>query len=153
MPPWLDGALKSWIEYAVRESDAAGLDAVRNEIGLAAAQATAQIALQTLTPFAGGGIARLVVDVRSKYFDPHDRALQVRTQQFSKDNDAASVGPLFLGDRSPDDVAHPGDPLFSWRLTVVRADGTVSGPGPWTDGARLEVFLGQAQVQPLLAQP
>ncbi len=151
--PWLDGALKAWIEYAVKEAEPAGLSAVRDEIGIAAAQATSQATFETLTPFTAGGLARIVLDVRSSYFDPRDRDPKVRTVQFSKDGERASVGPLFLGDRSPDDLARPGDPLFSWRLSVVKADGTVAGPGPWTDGARLELFLGDAQLQQVLGAP
>ena len=151
--PWLDGALKAWIEYAVKEAEPAGLSAVRDEIGIAAAQATSQATFETLTPFTAGGLARIVLDVRSSYFDPRDRDPRVRTVQFSKDGERASVGPLFLGDRSPDDLARPGDPLFSWRVSVVKADGTVAGPGPWTDGSRLELFIGNAQLQPLLGTP
>lgn len=151
--PWLDGALKAWIEYAVREGEPAGLSAVRDEIGVAAVQATVQATFEALTPFTGGGLARIVLDVRSGYFDPRDRDPKVRTVQLSKDGERASVGPLFMGDRSPDDLAKPGDPLFSWRLSVVKADGAVAGPGPWTDGARLEHFIGNAQVQQVLGPP
>jgi hypothetical protein len=151
--PWLDGALKAWIEYAVREGEPAGLSAVRDEIGVAAAQATTQATFETLTPFTAGGLARIVLDVRSSYFDPRDRDPKVRTVQFSKDGERASVGPLFMGDRSPDDLARPGDPLFAWRLSVVKPDGAVAGPGPWTDGTRLELFIGNAQVQQVLGPP
>jgi hypothetical protein len=147
IPAWLDRELKAWIVYAVRESDEAGQRAIRDEIGMDAAQSTAQVSLSTLTPFAGGGLARLVVDVRSRYFDPKDRAPQVRSHAFSKDDDSAAIGPLFLGDRGPDELLRAGDPLFSWRLTAVKTDGAACGPGAWTDGARLDLYFGQTQVQ------
>jgi len=147
---WLDRALKSWVEYAVREDDPAGRSKVQSDV-IPPPLPSAQVSLSTLTLFAGNTLARLVVDVRSKYFHPRDHTPKVKTQQFQKDNDAAAVGPLFLGDRSADDVDRPGDPLFEYRLTAVRTDGTSVGPGPWTIGTRLEIFLGQAQVQALLA--
>jgi hypothetical protein len=147
---WLDRALKSWIEFAVREDDAAGRSKVQSDV-IPPPQLSAQVSLSTLTLFAGNTLARLVVDVRSKYFHPRDHTLKIKTQQFQKDNEAATVGPVFLGDRSPDDVDRPGDPLFEYRLTAVRADGTTVGPGPWKIGSRLEIFFGQAQVQALMA--
>jgi hypothetical protein len=147
IPAWLDGELKAWVEYAVREQDEAGQRALRDEIGMDAVQATAQVGLNMLTPFSAGGLARLVVDVRSRYFDPKDRTPQVRSHAFSKDDEAAAIGPLFMGDRTADDLLRPGDPLFSWRLTGIKADGTSCGPGAWTDGARLDLYVGLTQVQ------
>jgi len=147
---WLDRALKSWVEYAVREDDSTGRSKIQNDV-IPPPQVGAQLSFSTLTMFADNTLARLIVDVRSKYFHPRDHTPKIKTQQFQKDNEAATVGPVFLGDRSPDDIDRPGDPLFEYRLTAVRPDGSSVGPGSWVVGTRLEVFLGQAQVKALLA--
>jgi len=157
IPAWLDGkALKAWIEYGVRDQDEAGLRQALDQVTLAVDKdTTVKVAFTTLTPFTDpGSLARILVDVRSKYFDSRNHAEAVRSVALTKDNQTVAPDPLFLtSGRRPDEVARPGDPLFSYRLTLVQPDGTVVGPGTWVDGERLEVYLGAAQVRPLLAHP
>ncbi len=150
---WLDGkSLKSWADYGVVENYPEGVDAAKSQwTGGVANMTTAKVQIVTLTPFTDpGGIARIMVDVKSKYFDSKNRAEQIKSGSISADNQTIEIGPVYLVDRRADEVAKPGDPLFSYRYTIIKADGTALGPTPWTDGDRMELFLGKAQLKSLL---
>lgn len=150
---WLDGrALRAWVDYTVREDYPAGVEKAKSDWNGGLGQlSTTSVKLTTLTPFTEpGGIARILVDVKSKYFEPQSRSEAIRSVALTHDNESATIGPVFLVNRSVDEVGREGDPLFSFRLSVVKPDGDVAGPGAWTNGDRLEVFLGSRHVRDLL---
>ncbi len=150
---WLDGrALRAWMEYGVREDYPAGIEKAKADWSGGLGQlSTTNLKLTTLTPFSDpGGIARILVDVKSKYFEPTSRTEAVRQAALTRDNETVTVGPIFLVNRSLDEIDKEGDPLFSFRLSLVTPDGDVAGPGAWTDGDRLEIFLGSRQVRQVL---
>jgi hypothetical protein len=97
-----------------------------------------------------GGIARILIDVKSKYFEPQARAEAVRSTALTRDNESVTVGPLFLVNRSIDEIGREDDPLFSFRVSLVTPDGDVAGPGDWITGDRLEIFLGSRHVRQVL---
>jgi hypothetical protein len=150
---WLDGsALKMWISFGVQENYPDGVAMAKQQWTMGVdSLSTAALSFTSLTPFADpGGIARILIDVRSKYFDSQARSAEIKTAALTRDNDTAQVGPVFLINRSGDQISRPGDPLFAYRLSLVKSDGTVMGPGDWSDGDRLETFIGSVQLRPFL---
>jgi hypothetical protein len=149
---WLDHSLKAWVEFSVRDNYDPGIKLAKQQwTGGVDAFTTATLSISALTPFTQpGGIARVLIDVKSKYYDPQGASEQTRSATLTKNDETVTVGPLFLVNRTTDEVARPNDPLFSYRLSIVKDDGTVIGPSSWKPGERMTVFVGSSQIAEVL---
>jgi hypothetical protein len=151
VPTWLDtSAQKMWIDYAVVADDEdANRKALEAVTGGVTSVAQAEISFRALTPLQDTGVALVLVTVSSKYFDPKGTTESVKTIELSKDNEVFKIKPIYLVNRQAGDEK-PGDPLFKFKLTVVKADGTSKESNQWTPSNGLTIYIGKAQIQPIL---
>jgi hypothetical protein len=149
VPFWLDTqAQKMWLDYTVdRSCTACGSQAIVGLTGGVSTAGAAAITFHTLTPLADAGAYEIMVDVRSRYFDPRGSEVQVRSLVLNADEKDFSLGPLFPGDRLAG-RAVPGDPLFEYRLGLTMKDGrTVRGNAAWVPSDDLRVPIGRFQLE------
>jgi hypothetical protein len=150
IPAWLDSSRRAWIEYSLvsddPEANRKAWDAITGGVTGAA---QSEITFRTLTPLQDTGAALVVVTVSSKYFDPRGGAETTKTLELGKDNESFKIKPIYLVGRQPGEDK-PGDPLFKFKLTVVKADGTTAESTQWTNSNGVTVYIGKAQIQPLL---
>ena len=125
---WLDTkSVKSWVEYAVRGDDE-GVASARRQWACSADAASATLAIGSLAPFTDvAGTARIVIDVKSKYFSSRGDSEEVKTITLTHDNETQNVA-IFLIGRSAEDLNRTGDPLFTYRYRVIRSDGIKTSP-------------------------
>lgn len=146
IPSWIDAqAQKVWVDYTVDAScKSCGTEAVAALTGGVSAVGSSQITFHSLTPLAETGASDIVVEVRSRYFDPRGERLQTRSVIVNADDRDFLVGPLFVADRS--DAG--GDPYFEFRLSLTMKDGDiVAGNAAWIPGNTLRVPIGRKQLE------
>jgi hypothetical protein len=153
IPKWLDSsAIKMWVEYAVvGDDEAATAKAIDTVTGGVTSVAQSEITFRTLTPLADTGVSVVLVTVASKYFDARASGEVVKTVELTQDGGTFKVGPIYLVDRQPGQEK-PGDPLFKFKLTVVKADGTTKEGAEWTESNNLTVYIGTAQLRPIVGE-
>ena len=151
---WLDtSARRMWVDYSIVGDDlAANKKAWDGVTGGVTGAAQSEITFRTLTPLQDTGAALVVVTVASKYFDPRGGAETTKTIELDKDNGSFKLKPIYLVNRQAGENK-PGDPLFKFKLTVVKADGTSVESPQWTNSNGTTIYIGKAQVQPLLGNP
>jgi hypothetical protein len=152
VPAWVDGrAKRMWIDYGVArdcrscdEQVMAALTAGVTSLG------SSQISFHTITPLADTGAYEIRVAVRSKYFDPRLRDLQVKPDLvLGEDNKDFTTGPIYLVNRQPGQSV-PGDPLFEYLLAVTMPSGETHAASRWIPSDNLRVLVGKVQVQQAL---
>lgn len=148
VPQWIqDHALRGWVEYGLVSDYPPGTEQARRTWTRGAEISAGRLAIASLTPFADvTGLGRIVVDIRSRYFDTRGESEETKSVTLNADNQTINVTPFY---RTTDAGSGEG-PLFQFRLTVIKSDGTVNGPGPWTSAATSDLYVGSAQVRPLL---
>jgi hypothetical protein len=154
IPEWLDRApqvLKMWVDYALVPDEAATNAVLEAITGGVVGVARAEITFRTLTYAQELKVASVLVKVSSRYFDTKGTEEVVKTVELDKESSAYKVGPIFLIKRQPGE-AKPGDPLFRYRITVVLDDGSMKGSKEWIEGNDLTVFIGKAQLKPVVEQ-
>lgn len=151
VPFWIDAeAQKVWIDYtpdaACREC---GENAVAGLTGGVSSAGSSQITFHTLTPLAESGALRMLVEVRSRLFDPKGEQTLVRSVVVDADGKDFTVGPVFGADAA----AGRAGPWFEFRLTLTMPDGgVVSGDAAWVPGDKLWMPIGQRQLQQSLGR-
>jgi hypothetical protein len=87
----------------------------------------------------------VLVQIRSPYFVAGGSEVKEKEIQLTSDNSQNSDLRIFVpADRGPDPL------LYRYRLVAVTETGeTFSQPG-WTDGTSLSLFIGSAQLEPVL---
>ncbi len=151
IPAWLDtSAKRMWVDYSIVSDDPeANKKAWDVVTGGVTGAAQSEITFRTLTPLQDTGAALVVVTVASKYFNPKGGAETTRTIELGKDNESFKLKPIYLVNRQAGENK-PGDPLFKFKLTIVNADGTTAESAQWTNSNNTTIYIGKAQVQPLL---
>jgi hypothetical protein len=103
-----------------------------------------QITFHSLALLAETGAHDVFVEVRSRYFDPRGKRVQLQTFVVDGDDKDFLIGPLFLGDRS----AARKDPIFEFRLSLTMKDGEIfTGNGNWIPGTAMRVPIGSHQIE------
>ena len=152
IPGWLDqgpsAAKRWWISYAVKADcetcDRAVITSITRGV---ASLTTAQIVFRVLRPLADLDAAEIVLQVRSRYFDPNVREWIVkRDLVIGEDDREYTVGPIYVGS------APEGEPLFEYQLSVTYADGSQRDSGSWLPGTGLRMPLGRKQVEAAIGQ-
>ncbi|MDI6829156.1 MAG: hypothetical protein QME62_11810, partial [Armatimonadota bacterium] len=154
VPTWLDNvALKMWVDYAVVGDDQdATAKAIETVTGGVTSVSQSEITFRTLTPLADTGVAVILVNVSSKYFNPNASGEVVKTIELNQDGGNFKVGPIYLINRQPGEEK-PGDPLFKYKFTVVNPDGTTKEGTSWTESNNLTIYVGSAQIRPIIGVP
>lgn len=146
VPSWIDGqAQKVWIDYTVDAScRPCGTASVAALTGGVSTAGSSQITFHSLTPLAETGAHDIVVEVRSRHFDPRGEQLQTRSVVLDADGKDFLVGPLFVD--GPSDTG--GGTMFEFRLSLTMKDGdTVTGNAAWIPGSALRVPIGRKQLE------
>lgn len=146
VPAWLDGqAQKMWVDYTVERScKACGVAALAALTGGVSQAGASQITFRSLTPLAETGAHDILVEVRSRYFDPRGEQMQTRSVVLDADDREFLVGPLYLGDPS----ASGDESIFEFRLSLTMSDGqTHTGRAAWIPGTALRVPIGRHQLE------
>jgi hypothetical protein len=143
VPAWIDTESKRvWVDYAVVRScepcDRQVLDTITGGVTAVAAD---QITFHTITPLADVGGYEITARIRSKYFDPKDRALLEKSVVLKADNQDFVVKPVYLGTRPA------GEPLFEYLLDLAMPDGTIYQGKNWLPSDGVRVLIGRAQLQ------
>jgi hypothetical protein len=149
VPFWLDGqAQKMWLDYSVDGTcTTCGSAAIAGLTGGVSTAGASEITFHTLSPLADAGALEVVAEVRSRYFDPGARDVQVRRVVLDADGKDFRLGPFFPGDRLADG-AKRADPLFEFRLALTMKDGRPeSGEGRWIPSNDLRVPIGRFQLE------
>jgi hypothetical protein len=151
IPTWLDtSSRKMWVDYSVVSDDAqANQKAFEAVTGGVTTVAQSEITFRTLTPLQDTGVALILVTVSSKYFDPKGATESVKTIELNKDSETFKIKPVYLVNRQAGEDK-PGDPLFKFKLTVVKGDGTSQEGTQWTSSNGLTVYIGKTQLQSVL---
>lgn len=148
--PWLESsAIKFWVEYGVQGTEAGHKKAMEAATGGVSSVTASEITFRTLTPLADTGAALIQVTVSSRYLDPKGQLEKTATLELNKDNEAFKLRPIYLLNRQPDEE-RPGDPLFKYRLTVVKPDGTVKEGKEWIPSNKMTLFIGSVLIKPIL---
>jgi hypothetical protein len=153
IPSWLDGrALRTWIEYTpVRSCEECDQQVIAAITGGVTSIGASQVVFRTITPIADLGAYEIAVNVRSKYFDPRSRQMQVKPPlTLNADNKDFSLGPIYLVNRQAGQPV-PDDPLFEYRLDVSMPDGRVHRGETWIPVDGLRVLIGKVQAEAVLA--
>jgi hypothetical protein len=79
--------------------------------------------------------------VRSKYFDPNDRAQLEKAAVLKADGQDFTVGPIYNGKRPA------GEPLFEYLLELTMPDGTTLKGTRWIPSDALRVLVGRVQLE------
>lgn len=144
VPFWIDAeAQKIWIDYTVDAScKECGANAIAALTGGVSTTGSSQITFHSMTPLAESGAQRILVEVRSRYFDPQGAQTRMRSVVVDADDKDFAIGPLFGLDR----VTGAG-PMFEFRLTLTMPDGeVVAGNAAWVPGDKLWMPIGNRQL-------
>lgn len=145
--PWLAArALRGWIEYSVVSDYEAGVQVARGQWTRGAGEASSgKLTITSLRPFAESqGLARIVVDIRSRYFDSRAQHVSMQSVTLTQDDQSIDVAPFF----APPDARD--EPLFEYTLRIVKADGTTAGPTTSAVVTTADLFVGSSQLRALL---
>lgn len=143
VPAWIDTeARRVWIEYGVVETcepcDRQVLDRITGGVTSIAAD---QVTFHTITPIADVGGYEITAHVRSKYFDPKDRAELQKSIVLKADNQDFTLKPIYNLPRAV------GQPLFEYLLELAMPDGTIYKGTRWIPSEGLRVLIGRAQLE------
>jgi hypothetical protein len=148
VPAWIDSAAKRvWVDYSVVETcdacDRLVLDRITGGVTSIAAD---QITFHTITPLADVGGYEITAHVRSKYFDPKDRASLQKSVVLKADNQDFTLKPIY-------NLTRPaGEPLFEYRLELAMPDGTIHQGTQWIASEGVRVLIGRAQLEQSLGK-
>ena len=145
VPFWIDSqAQKMWIDYTVDQScRECGTDAIAGLTGGVSTPGSSQITFHSLTPLAESGAHSILVEVRSRYFEPQGEQLRTRSFVVDADDKDFLLGPIFGSDRS---TGRAG-PMFEFRLSLTMKDGDVqAGNAAWVPGDKLWMPIGRRQL-------
>lgn len=152
VPSWLDGRAKRvWVEYAVaRDCRSCDEQVVAAITGGVTSLGSSQITFHTITPLEDTGAYEIQVTVRSKYFDPRVRELQIKPALvLGEDNKDFATGPVYLINRQPGQAV-PGDPLFEYQLALTLPSGETLTSDRWMPSDSLRVLIGKVQLEKAL---
>jgi hypothetical protein len=143
VPLWIDTEAKRlWVDYSVVDSctpcDKQVLDAITGGVTSIAAE---QITFHTITPLAEVGGYELTAVVRSRYFDPKDRAITQKSIVLKADNQDFTLRPIYNGS------ARAGEPLFEYLLELAMPDGRIYRGSRWIPSDSLRVLIGRSQLE------
>lgn len=146
VPFWIDAqAKKLWIDYTVDAScGECGTSALAALTGGVSTAGSSHITFHVMTPLAETGAHRLVIDVRSRYFDAQAGPPRMQSLIVDADGKDYTVGPL-LGFARWNERAGP---LFEFRVSLARASGeVVAGDAAWVAGSQLWQPLARRQLE------
>jgi hypothetical protein len=147
---WLDTAgLKLWVEYSITGDDATNRKVMDQVTGGVSNVAQSEVTFRTLTPLADTGAALVLVTISSRYLDPKAETEKLATLELNKDNETFKLKPIYLVGRQAEEEK-PNDPLFKYRLTIVKPDGTTKEGKEWIASSKMTIFIGAAQIKPIL---
>jgi hypothetical protein len=152
IPSWLDGRAKRvWIEYAVaRDCRSCDEQVVAAITGGVTSLGSSQITFHTITPLEDTGAYEIQITVRSKYFDPRVRDLQVKPALvLGADNKDFMTGPVYLVNRQPGQAVQ-GDPLFEYQVALAMPSGETLTSDRWMPSDSLRVLIGKVQLEKAL---
>jgi hypothetical protein len=151
VPSWLDSSAKRlWLEYVPVEDCQDCDDKVISAItGGVTSMGSSQITFHTIKPLADTGAYEIAVQVRSKYFDPRSRELQIKPVVLKEDDKDFTLGPIYLVNRQSGESV-PDDPLFEYYLELGMPDGTVHRAAHWLASDNLRVLIGRVQIEQAL---
>jgi hypothetical protein len=143
VPAWIDTEAKRvWVDYSVSQNcDACDKRVLEAITGGVTAVTAEQITFHTITPLADVGGYELTAQVRSKFFDPKDRAVLVKSLVLGADNQDFTLRPIYSAGR------REGEPLFEYRLDLAMPDGTLHRGSRWISSDTLRVLVGRAQLE------
>jgi hypothetical protein len=149
VPAWIDTEAKRvWIDYGVVQTcdpcDRQVLDTITGGVTSIAAE---QITFHTIKPLADVGGYEITAHVRSKYFDPKDRALLQKSVVLKADNEDFTLRPIYAGTRPV------GEPFFEYRLELTMPDGAKHVGTRWIASDDLRVLIGRVQLEQSGALP
>jgi hypothetical protein len=142
VPAWIDTeARRVWVDYGVVQTcdpcDRQVLDTITGGVTSIAAD---QITFHTITPLADVGGYEITAQVRSKFFDPKDRALVQKSLVLKADSQDFVLKPIY-------NAAPSGEPLFEYLLELAMPDGTIYKGTRWIASDNLRVLIGRAQLE------
>jgi hypothetical protein len=143
VPAWIDTEAKRvWVDYGVVQTcDACDRQVLDTITGGVTSVAAEQITFHTITPLADVGGYEITARLRSKYFDPKDRALLQKTVVLKADGQDFTVGPVYSG------AAVAGEPLFEYQLDLTMPDGSSHKGTRWIASESLRVLVGRSQLE------
>ena len=145
VPFWIDAeAQKIWIDYTVDAScKECGANAIAALTGGVSSAGSSQITFHSMTPLSESGAQRILVEVRSRYFDPQGEQTRMRSFVLDADDKDFGVGPFFGSDH----LTSGAGPLFEFRLSLTMPDGeVVAGNAAWVPGDKLWMPIGNRQL-------
>jgi hypothetical protein len=150
---WLDtSALKMWVEFGLNTNEDANKKVLGPiTIGPSVVGAS-EVTFRTLTPLADTGAALIQVTISSRYMEPKGQVEKTATLELNKDNESFKLRPIYLINRQPDED-RPNDPLFKYKLTVVKPDGTTKEGKDWIPSSKMTIFIGSVVIKPILDAP
>jgi hypothetical protein len=148
VPSWIDTEAKRiWVDYGVSQNcDACDRRVLEGITGGVSSVAAEQITFRTITPLADVGAYEITAHVRSKFFDPRDRAVVQKVVVLGADNKDFTLGPIYNTDRKN------AEPLFEYRLDLAMPDGRTYRGTQWIGSEELRVVVGKAQLEQSLGQ-
>lgn len=151
VPGWVDQqAKRTWITYSIptdRDRELYDRQVLQTITGGVTSLGSYNLTFKTLTPLKDSGAAELSITVRSKYFDPKTKEMQVKPAlPLPEDQKEYTLGPIYLVNRQPGEEV-PGDPLFEYRLSAVMPDGTEHVGRQWVAVNALRVIIGKRQLE------
>jgi hypothetical protein len=148
VPAWIDAEAKRvWVDYSVVDScDACDKQVLDGITGGVTSIAAEQITFHTITPLADTGGYEISAQVRSKYFDPRDRAELRKSIVLKSDGQDFVLKPIY-------NVSRPaGEPLFEYLLELAMPDGTIHTGTTWIPADNVRVLIGRSQLEQSLGK-
>jgi hypothetical protein len=148
VPAWIDSEAKRvWVDYSVVDScDACDKQVLDGITGGVTSIAAEQVTFHTITPLADTGGYEISAQIRSKYFDPKDRAELKKSIVLKADNQDFILKPIY-------NVSRPaGEPLFEYLLELAMPDGTIHTGTTWIPTDNLRVLIGRSQLEQSLGK-
>jgi hypothetical protein len=141
-------AERMWIQYSLDRRCEDCIDRVLDQILSGDVWPdTGKVVLRTLTPLEMTGAAEIWADVRSRFFDPSERApLAGPRRIMNSDRAEYTIEPIFLTNRMPPGGGEPW-PLFEYRLSVVMPDGAIHEGTTWLPSDSDTVVVGPVQIE------
>lgn len=155
IPDWINTSSENtrmWVEYLVEKDETAVQKVLAGITSGVTSVARAELSIRTLAFAQELNVAAVVIKVSSRYFDAKGTEEAVKTLDISKEGSVSKIAPLYLVKRQPGE-GKPGDPLLRYKLQVILQDGSMKESKEWTELNDLNLFIGKAQVKPVLEQP
>ncbi len=137
-----------WIQYRLDRTCEECIDEVVDELLSGDVWPdTGRITLRSLRPLEMTGSEELWIDVRSRFFDPSDRAVtEGPSQVIDEDRSSYFIDPIFLTDRVNPET---GDewPLFEYRISAIMPDGDMIEGANWLESDRDTIVIGPVQIE------